>query len=509
LDQVLKKLLYYQDKKYSENQLLCHIPFRSTNLTKILKPCLIGNSATRLIVCINPGADSRDESYTSMGFAIRAKKINQRSRSLSIQYSNAETLNHKYKDENAKLKTRVLKLLNENTLLRQKLCHVTNDLLVYKNREKNGKKGDDGPGATGGSTSIVKKILEQKAQFNNRHAFNFDEIEKFEGESKPPTFFTDFGDSKVDCMKKFSAPVEEIDIDLCMSGKKDDLNDLDESLPSFSYNQSMSVNYDIRNPSHQKVCSEQKFPNSASNPRNSNIVMDFDIFHNKEIYTNENFYGLSEKNSNMPGGTGQKMGLESDDEFILQERSLNLYYGGANTDTLRLDSTKDNFTDRSHQNTELKNKGDYLDGSTLIRKMTTKKEIEQIQKKLLGSDEKDKDSLREFENLIQGGQPKEARGKQIFEAIEQNTQINIVNMQSQPGDKCQAMNGFAVEENYEFKRDGSAGSLIDRPNIPVMNFWPGDAGTAGELRGKSGGLVKDILTKNNKAKNNMELVKKD
>jgi len=103
LDQVLKKLLMCQEKKMNSSQLdSCHIPFRSTNLTKILKSCLSGNSKTKLIVCISPGYESRDQSISSMSFAIKAKKINQRSKSLSIQFSNSETVNQKYRDENKK-----------------------------------------------------------------------------------------------------------------------------------------------------------------------------------------------------------------------------------------------------------------------------------------------------------------------------------------------------------------------------------------------------------------------
>lgn len=58
-----------------------------------------------------------------MGFALKAKKINQRSRSLSIHFSQNLGLsggNSKYKEENQKLKGAVIKLQNENTILRQK-----------------------------------------------------------------------------------------------------------------------------------------------------------------------------------------------------------------------------------------------------------------------------------------------------------------------------------------------------------------------------------------------------
>lgn len=52
LDQVLKKLIGLTERKeLSLRDLQIHIPFRSTNLTKILKACLLGNSSTRLVVC--------------------------------------------------------------------------------------------------------------------------------------------------------------------------------------------------------------------------------------------------------------------------------------------------------------------------------------------------------------------------------------------------------------------------------------------------------------------------
>lgn len=52
-----------------------HIPYRDSKLTRLLTDSLGGNSKTVLIVALSPAKDSLWETYSSLGFGSRAKKI--------------------------------------------------------------------------------------------------------------------------------------------------------------------------------------------------------------------------------------------------------------------------------------------------------------------------------------------------------------------------------------------------------------------------------------------------
>lgn len=52
-----------------------HTPFRDSKLTWLLQDSLGGNSRTSMIVCIGPSFQHADETFISLRFAERAKKV--------------------------------------------------------------------------------------------------------------------------------------------------------------------------------------------------------------------------------------------------------------------------------------------------------------------------------------------------------------------------------------------------------------------------------------------------
>ena len=51
------------------------VPFRNSNLTRILQNALGGNSKTIMICAISPAASNYEESLSTLRYADRAKKI--------------------------------------------------------------------------------------------------------------------------------------------------------------------------------------------------------------------------------------------------------------------------------------------------------------------------------------------------------------------------------------------------------------------------------------------------
>ena len=55
-----------------------HVSYRDSVLTRILQESLGGNSKTALIVCISPSMHNSEETYSSLNFALRARKVENR-----------------------------------------------------------------------------------------------------------------------------------------------------------------------------------------------------------------------------------------------------------------------------------------------------------------------------------------------------------------------------------------------------------------------------------------------
>ena len=54
---------------------LKHIPYRESNLTRILQTALGGNSKTSMIAAISPAADNYEETISTLRYADQVKKI--------------------------------------------------------------------------------------------------------------------------------------------------------------------------------------------------------------------------------------------------------------------------------------------------------------------------------------------------------------------------------------------------------------------------------------------------
>jgi hypothetical protein len=62
-------------RKLSENKPGMHIPFRDSRLTRILQPCLNGESLVSIICAMSPSSGNIEESISTLKFAERAKEI--------------------------------------------------------------------------------------------------------------------------------------------------------------------------------------------------------------------------------------------------------------------------------------------------------------------------------------------------------------------------------------------------------------------------------------------------
>lgn len=87
-----------------------HIPYRDSKLTQILRSALGGNSLTSLICTLSPNVDHTNLSFSTLRFATRAKKVENRAR------VNEVIDDHKllmvYKKKVAVLEKRVMQLEN-------------------------------------------------------------------------------------------------------------------------------------------------------------------------------------------------------------------------------------------------------------------------------------------------------------------------------------------------------------------------------------------------------------
>lgn len=52
-----------------------HIPYRDSNLTRLLQDSLGGNTKTWFVVTLSPAADAVDETLSTLQFADRAKEV--------------------------------------------------------------------------------------------------------------------------------------------------------------------------------------------------------------------------------------------------------------------------------------------------------------------------------------------------------------------------------------------------------------------------------------------------
>jgi hypothetical protein len=78
-----------------------HVPYRDSNLTRMLQQALGGNSSTIMICAIRPGHSYYDETLNTLKYADRAKKIKNKP---TINESPQDKLIKELQEENKRLK---------------------------------------------------------------------------------------------------------------------------------------------------------------------------------------------------------------------------------------------------------------------------------------------------------------------------------------------------------------------------------------------------------------------
>lgn len=130
----------YKLKSYEE-----YIPYRESNLTRILQDSLGGNTHTCLIATISPSEDCADETISTLKFADRAKQVMTKVRANNMEASNdklvnklqseirhlREVLNIRNKGNKHDLQSQVVSLKMENYKLREGLKQSINSMTVF------------------------------------------------------------------------------------------------------------------------------------------------------------------------------------------------------------------------------------------------------------------------------------------------------------------------------------------------------------------------------------------
>ena len=89
------------------------VPYRDSNLTRILQNALGGNSKTIMICAISPSALNYEESMSTLRYADRAKKIQNKA---VINESVQDKIIRELKSENEKLKQLLMQAAKDGTL---------------------------------------------------------------------------------------------------------------------------------------------------------------------------------------------------------------------------------------------------------------------------------------------------------------------------------------------------------------------------------------------------------
>ena len=89
------------------------VPYRDSNLTRILQNALGGNSKTIMICAISPSAVNYEESMSTLRYADRAKKIQNKA---VINESVQDKMIRELKNENDRLKEMLIKAAREGNL---------------------------------------------------------------------------------------------------------------------------------------------------------------------------------------------------------------------------------------------------------------------------------------------------------------------------------------------------------------------------------------------------------
>ena len=106
-----------------------HIPFRDSNLTKILKDSFIGKSLTTMICCISPSITNKDETISTLNYSSFAKDIK-----FTVHHNNqSEEKRMNIEIELTKRNKEYMKLKQENETLKNEVNDLKERIQIVKN----------------------------------------------------------------------------------------------------------------------------------------------------------------------------------------------------------------------------------------------------------------------------------------------------------------------------------------------------------------------------------------
>jgi len=110
-------------QKLEKKKRASHIPYRDSKLTRILKPCLGGNSKTKIIICVSPSSYNAQETLSTLRFGSHASLIRNEVKK-NVQVTREE------------LSRRVRELQHEMKILRTRNAGLIQELEVYQQAEQ-------------------------------------------------------------------------------------------------------------------------------------------------------------------------------------------------------------------------------------------------------------------------------------------------------------------------------------------------------------------------------------
>ena len=105
-----------------------HIPFRDSNLTKILKDSFIGKSLTTMICCISPSITNKDETISALNYSSFAKEIK-----FTVHRNQSEEKRLNIEIELNKRNKEYMKLKQENETLKNEVNDLKERIQIVKN----------------------------------------------------------------------------------------------------------------------------------------------------------------------------------------------------------------------------------------------------------------------------------------------------------------------------------------------------------------------------------------
>lgn len=119
-----------------KNKKGCHVPYRDSKLTRLLKDSLGGNTKTIMIACISPSLSCMEETLNTLNYAKRARNIKKKVyKNINLKESLDEHEIARYKEQILALQQKVNIL---NTIINQPIiCQNCKSPFLKVSKEKN------------------------------------------------------------------------------------------------------------------------------------------------------------------------------------------------------------------------------------------------------------------------------------------------------------------------------------------------------------------------------------